>query len=85
MTGLAGFASHPLHQRARLGHQSLQRVMVVHQLKELQRKLIAFFGSRSGYVAPLLQTNQHPEDLGDGAAKAAGNLAMGQRLRDRGK
>jgi len=80
--GLVDVACDPLHQRARLSDQPLQRTMVVDNFKKLQRELVSLVRARPGDVAPFVETHQHAEHLVDGAAETAGDLTVGQGFLD---
>ena len=85
MTGLAGFVRDFFHQRARLGDDSLQRMVPVGEFKKFQRELETFVGQHLGNIAALGEANEHAENFADGPTEAASHLAGGQPVRFGGK
>ena len=80
MTRLARLVRYFLHQRARLGNESLQRMVPVREFEKFQRELEALLGQHLGNIAALCETNEHAEYFADGATEAASHLAGGEPL-----
>src|ERR1700733_4108310 len=67
-----------MHDWECFGDHPLGRRMLLRQAEEPKRKVISLSVLRLRQVAPLLQAEQHPEYLGDGAVQKPCDLAYGQ-------
>ena len=85
MTGLPEFVSEPMHDGQCFGHDALGGRVLLTEAEQTECQMVALFVCRLREVTTLFETEQHAEDLGDGAVEPSRYFAYSQTRWGAGK
>ncbi len=79
VAGLQGFVGQAMHDGKRVCDQALGGRMLLNELEELECEGVSLFRNLRD-ISAAFETEQHAEDLGDGALELSCHLTLGQAI-----